>query len=688
MTWLGLLFSLLITAAPDPLPADPAASPDPWEWAGRLGALRTAIAKPPVEAEVLWAPFAAAPSPVPEEAALLIVSALPEPAARRTLLRRAFPQLADLGAPPKNRQGGDPGKDVARWLTEDSCTAPARLAVFLEWIPLLPVPERAGGWELVWDTFPGHPDAFSWLLAAVEAARAAEQHRDLARLSRVQLMFLPHTLDADTRQELRASIPCARRENYLRVAAGLGAWDALLELVSDCPDPAWEARARYHLGDYTRALEVLGTLPAQRRPDALELRLASLALPADQLAERYAAAFAKDPGEAPRRRLVKTRMLAGQYDRVVELLEKDSSPQSRFLRALAAWHTKRTALARGLWATPAAGEDAEERLARQYWLAAAGGPDELPTALEPTRPVHAYYLHTRRLPRLRPGGDTVTRALPVLLPRRGFSDRDLARVARGAQLSGAASLAYALVDAGFPERQEPCLQDALSMRTSRHRSQLDLWRCPHFVDGHPERCPQTPVTASDLPALLAAWTAAAQDWPVLQGAGRPFLPQPHQREIVEAARRFRVPAALLWAVMQTESSFHPRVISRASAIGLFQVIPPTGRQIAAALGRSPFHPGSLLVPATAVEFGAHYLRTLADEFGHHWPLVVAAYNGGPHQVRRWLKRPAAMATDAWVEEIPFEETRRYVKLVLGRAVLYARQVGEPPPVWPLSVIPP
>ena len=686
MTWLGLALSLLFAVPVAPgAPAQPQV-PEPtdaWGWGRRLSDLRAAVAKPPLDADALWGPFAVAPSPVAEEAAWLLARALPEPAARRRLLRRAFPTLAglaDADGPPR----------AARWLTEASCTAPARLAVLLEWIPLMDRPDQAGGWEFLWDTLPGHPEAFSWLLAAVEAASRADQQKDLARLRRVQLMFLPHTLDAAARRDLIAALPCPRRPAFLRIAHGLGSWDAVLELLEGCPDPAWEARARYQRGEYAQALALVQALPPEKRPEALELRLASLALSADQLAERYAEALAKDPSEAARRRLIKTRMLAGQYGQVVAELEKDTSAQYRFLRGLAAWQTRRTALARRLWGEPADGEDAEERVTRQFWLATAGGPDAggpdgLDRPLDPARPMHAYYHRLRQLSRRRDGADTVSRALALVLPRRAFSDRDLTRLARAAPLTPATALAFSLWSEDFTAHVESCLLDLMSMRASRYRSQLDLWRCPHFADGHPDRCPQTPVTASDLPGMLASWTAAVQDWPVLQGAGRPFLPQPHRHELLEAARRFEVPAALLWAVMQTESSFHPRVISRAGAVGLFQVIPPTGAEIAAGLGRPAFHPGALLEPATAAEFGAYYLGRLAREFDRHWPLVAAAYNAGPHQVRRWLKRPSAMATDAWVEEIPFEETRRYVKLVLGRATLYARQIGEPPPAWPASV---
>jgi len=676
MLWLWLLLPLL--TANEPVPAGGPPGGDAWEWGHRLGALRTAVASPPVEVDVLWAPFSTAPSPVAEEAALLLVRTLPEATLRRRFLQRAFEVL-------KGVADADGPKRVTRWLTEGTCTAPARLAVFRELIPLLPATDQGTGWETLWDALPGHPDAFSFLLSAIDATRAAGQKKDLARLQRVQFMFLPHSVGPDQKREILAALPCPRRDPYRRVAFGLGAWDAVLDLLEDCPDPVWEARTRYHRGEYAKALELLQKLPQSQRPEVLENRLASLALSAAELVLRYQEQFTREPSESALRRLVKTRLLAGQYDLVVSELEKQAAPHFTFLRGLAAWMGRRVALARNVWATPAASESQEERITRQYWLAAAGGPDELALAYDPKRPVHAYYLRTRWLSRTRPKAVVVSHALPLLLPRRGFSDADLAQLARASRLPEPATLAFSLWSENFTDRTASCLLDLMSMRSTRHRSQLDLWKCPHLIDGHPNLCPYSTTSLSDLPGLLVAWTAQDGDWPGFLSATRPFLPQPHLREIRAAAARFKVPASLLWAVMQTESSFYPRVISKADAIGLFQVIVPTGTQIAAALGREVFHPGTLLEPETAVQFGAWYLRHLADEFGDHWPLVAAAYNAGPHQVRRWLKRPAAMATDAWVEEIPFEETRRYVKLVIGRTTLYARQIGDPPPSWPLSV---
>ncbi|MBU1070297.1 lytic transglycosylase domain-containing protein [Myxococcota bacterium] len=671
MLWIWLIFPLLNFGEPSP-------APDAWDWGKRLSALRASIARPPVDADALWTSFSGAPSPVAEEAALMLVRTLPEPGRKRRFLQKAFSPLDGLAT------AAGP-KEAARWLTEDTCTAPARLAVFRELAPLLPATDQSTAWETLWDVFPGHPQAFSFLLAAIDAAEAAGQKKDLARLRRVQFLFLPQTVAPELKRELLAALPCARRDLFIRIAYGMGAWDAALELIADCPDPLWEARTRYQLGEYEKALAVLQTLPEKQRPASLENRLASLALPATELAARYEEQFARDPSESARRRLLKTRLLAGQYDRVVTELEKDATPNYRFMRGLAAWMGKRTGMARSIWKTPSEGENLEDRLTRLYWLAVAGGPDELAATYNPAHPVHAYYLRTRWLARIRPRSVTVTRALSLLLPKSGFSGRQLAQLARKSQLPDPAALAFSLWSEDFTDRTESCLLDLMSMRSARFRTLLDLWKCPHLVDGHPDQCPFSTVSLAQLPGMLVAWTAQEGDWPGFLSASRAFLPQPHLREIREAARRFSIPASLLWAIMQTESSFYPRVISRAGAIGLFQVIVPTGTQISTGLKRLPFHPGMLLEPGTAVEFGAWYLRHLADLFDDHWPLVAAAYNAGPHQVRRWLKRPAAMATDAWVEEIPFEETRRYVKLVLGRTTLYARQIGDPPLVWPLSV---
>ena len=126
--------------------------------------------------------------------------------------------------------------------------------------------------------------------------------------------------------------------------------------------------------------------------------------------------------------------------------------------------------------------------------------------------------------------------------------------------------------------------------------------------------------------------------------------------IEEAAMASRLPAALIDAVIRTESGYRPGAVSKAGAQGLMQLMPKT----AEALGvDDPFDPRENIMA------GARYLRAQYDRFGV-LPLAIAAYNAGPEKVARYGKVP------------PFKETERYVATVLRRFRDIRRPVTPPP----------
>jgi len=120
----------------------------------------------------------------------------------------------------------------------------------------------------------------------------------------------------------------------------------------------------------------------------------------------------------------------------------------------------------------------------------------------------------------------------------------------------------------------------------------------------------------------------------------------------------------------------PRIISYAGAIGLAQIMPRTGRLIAQSLGREDFTIDQLLEPEVNLEFAAWYLSSLIERFDGRVPLAVASYNGGPHNVRRWMRDHSEdMPLDAFLERIPFTQTHRYVRRVLTHYEAYKAQRG-------------
>jgi soluble lytic murein transglycosylase len=128
------------------------------------------------------------------------------------------------------------------------------------------------------------------------------------------------------------------------------------------------------------------------------------------------------------------------------------------------------------------------------------------------------------------------------------------------------------------------------------------------------------------------------------------------------------------ALAAQESTFDPEIRSSANAIGLMQIIPPTGRRLARQVGVRNFSERSLVNPEINVRLGMHYFAALVKEFGgYHFAL--AGYNAGEQRVRRWNAEAPGLPADEWIDNIPFPETQNYVKRILGTAEDYRRLYG-------------
>jgi soluble lytic murein transglycosylase len=136
-----------------------------------------------------------------------------------------------------------------------------------------------------------------------------------------------------------------------------------------------------------------------------------------------------------------------------------------------------------------------------------------------------------------------------------------------------------------------------------------------------------------------------------------------------------IPAALAWAIMREESRFRPQVVSPANAIGLMQIIPPTGAEIATYLRRSSFSPEDLYRPVVNVEYGVQYLAMNLKRFSGNLIYTIASYNAGPEAVERWKKARPNREWEEFVEEIPYAETQEYVRKVLRSFYLYSLLYG-------------
>jgi soluble lytic murein transglycosylase len=147
-------------------------------------------------------------------------------------------------------------------------------------------------------------------------------------------------------------------------------------------------------------------------------------------------------------------------------------------------------------------------------------------------------------------------------------------------------------------------------------------------------------------------------------------PRPYVELVSEQAKKNTLPASLIYAVMREESAFDPDAESPADAYGLMQLILPTARTAGKALGL-PHDRVSLKRPSVNIPLGARVLGKYRDQFPADPLLAVAAYNAGPGAAQRWRRDRPGLSFDLWVELIPYVETRRYIKRVLGSAAVYA-----------------
>ena len=146
-------------------------------------------------------------------------------------------------------------------------------------------------------------------------------------------------------------------------------------------------------------------------------------------------------------------------------------------------------------------------------------------------------------------------------------------------------------------------------------------------------------------------------------------------DVAEAARKSGLDPYLVAAVVREESSYYPRALSRAGARGLMQLMPATARPMADLRGLA-FEGGSLLDdPRANLDIGAAFLAGLVREFGDP-RLAIAAYNAGPKRARDWWKARRTSDMEAFVEQIPYDETRQYVKRVMLSWEEYRRIYGS------------
>lgn len=147
--------------------------------------------------------------------------------------------------------------------------------------------------------------------------------------------------------------------------------------------------------------------------------------------------------------------------------------------------------------------------------------------------------------------------------------------------------------------------------------------------------------------------------------------------LAEHAAGAGIPESWAYGIARSESLFMADVRSGAGAIGIMQLMPETGRRTASALKHPYAGLDTLTDPASNILLGTHYLGEMLARFGDNRAVATAAYNAGPHRVEEWLPPDGRLDATIWIENIPYNETRKFVRRVLvSDAIFHWRLTGR------------
>lgn len=151
-----------------------------------------------------------------------------------------------------------------------------------------------------------------------------------------------------------------------------------------------------------------------------------------------------------------------------------------------------------------------------------------------------------------------------------------------------------------------------------------------------------------------------------------LFPMKFSDPIISQSDRFQVPAELIFSIIRQESSFNPQARSPVDALGLMQMMPQMVESLKSLTGISIQHFEELYDPEVNITLGTALLKKLRDKYQHQFILTAAGYNANDRAIQQWLKTRWKGDPLMFIEDIPYEETKGYVKLVLRNFVFYQR----------------
>ena len=155
------------------------------------------------------------------------------------------------------------------------------------------------------------------------------------------------------------------------------------------------------------------------------------------------------------------------------------------------------------------------------------------------------------------------------------------------------------------------------------------------------------------------------------------FPMPHKQAVLDRTREIGLDPAYVYGLIRQESRFVTDAKSGVGASGLMQVMPATARWTAKKIGLTSFKPHQITDRDTNIAIGTGYLKLVLDDFAGSMPMAAAAYNAGPSRPRNWRGQSGGPVLEAaiWAENVPFPETRDYVKKVLANTTIYAAMIS-------------
>lgn len=149
-----------------------------------------------------------------------------------------------------------------------------------------------------------------------------------------------------------------------------------------------------------------------------------------------------------------------------------------------------------------------------------------------------------------------------------------------------------------------------------------------------------------------------------------FYPLKYEDLILKYSKEYGVNPNLVAAVIKAESKYNEKANSPKGAMGLMQIMPDTGKWIAETIGVENFNTEMLWDPELNIKMGTWYLNNLSEEFNGDILLIIAAYNGGSGNVTKWLNNEEYSKNGKELTDIPFKETKDYVRKVTQSSKIY------------------